>query len=66
MKAADDQRVAGLDRISDLGGEVRRGIHLRAVCQDHPVDIAARRQRELLQLAVLGRQLLRIVGRRGR
>jgi hypothetical protein len=66
MKAMDDHRVAGLDRVGDLGGEVRRGLDLRAVRQDQPVDIAARRQRELLDLAMLGRQLLRIVERRGR
>ena len=41
-----------------------RGLDLGAVGQDQPVDIPSRRQRKLLHLALLRRQLLRVVERR--
>ncbi len=53
--------VSGLDRVGDLRGEVRRCLNFGAVGQDQPVDVASRRQRELLDLATLSRKLLRVV-----
>lgn len=43
---------------------MRRGLDLGAVGQDQPVYVAARRQRELLDLPALSRKLLWVIERR--
>ena len=64
MEPVDGNGVAWLDREGDFGREMRRRLDLGVVHQDQPVDIAARRQRELPDLALVNRQLLRVVERR--
>ena len=61
VQPVNEDGVAGLDRIGDLSGQMRRKHDLGAVGKDQTVDVAPRRQGKLLDLAALHRQLVRVV-----